>query len=136
MSAANRLVVSANGTGSGQSVRLSVVRCLAPTFAESGGIRKDPEQLLADTEPGFFRVPGGNYLEGSVPANPTATTTGVSSQVDRPAWLRHVHPVSSEVGNPGRRAAGVPPRWWVSVSGRSGPCREPLVHVPAWRTRS
>ncbi|MCU7826471.1 hypothetical protein [Kitasatospora sp. DSM 101779] len=109
MATANRLVVHGYGTGSGRSVRLSVVRCLAPAFAESDGIRTDLEQLLADTEPGFFRRPGGgNHLEGSVVANPAASTTDVSSQVDRPAWLRHVHPVSSEVRNPSRRTAGVP----------------------------
>ncbi|GJF34520.1 hypothetical protein KNE206_72200 [Kitasatospora sp. NE20-6] len=66
VSTANRFVISADGTGAGRSVWLNSVQCLGPTFAPAGGIRKDLEQLLADTKPGFFRVPGGNYLEGGV----------------------------------------------------------------------
>ncbi|WP_203693662.1 AbfB domain-containing protein [Catellatospora coxensis] len=69
VSTANRFVVSANGAGAGRTLWLSVVQCNAPTFAPTGNIRADLQQKLADTKPGFIRVPGGNYLEGNVIAN-------------------------------------------------------------------
>jgi alpha-L-arabinofuranosidase len=37
-----------------------------PTFHNrANGLRVDLMQKIADTKPGFFRVPGGNYLEGN-----------------------------------------------------------------------
>jgi alpha-L-arabinofuranosidase len=86
VSTTNRFVIAANGTGTGQSVWLNVVRCLGPTYAPSGGIRADLQKLLAETRPGFFRVPGGNYLEGNVLAN-------------RFAWKETVGPVEQRPGH-------------------------------------
>ena len=86
VSTTNRFVIAATGTAAGQSVWLNVVRCLGPTFASRGGIRQDLQQLLAATRPGFFRVPGGNYLEGNVLAN-------------RFAWKDTVGPVERRPGH-------------------------------------
>ncbi|MFE9751170.1 AbfB domain-containing protein [Saccharothrix saharensis] len=86
VSTGNRFVVAANGVGAGQSVWLTVVQALGPTFRPSGGIRRDLQQLLADTKPGFFRVPGGNYLEGVVLRN-------------RFAWKDTVGPVEQRPGH-------------------------------------
>jgi alpha-L-arabinofuranosidase len=84
VSTANRFVVAADGVGAGQSVWLNVVTALGPTFRPTGGLRKDLQQLLADTNPGFFRVPGGNYLEGAVLANRFAWKETIGPIEDRP----------------------------------------------------
>ncbi|MGI5178616.1 AbfB domain-containing protein [Dactylosporangium sp. CA-152071] len=86
MSTANRFVIAANGAGAGQSVWLDVVQAIGPTFQATGSLRRDLEQLMADTRPGFFRVPGGNYLEGAVIAN-------------RFAWKNTIGPVEQRPGH-------------------------------------
>lgn len=84
VSTANRFVVTTTGHNAGKSVWLTVVQVLGPTFAPTGGIRKDLQQLLADTKPGFFRVPGGNYLEGVVPENRFKWKETIGRVEDRP----------------------------------------------------
>jgi len=84
VSTRNRFVIAANGTDAGQSVWLTVVRCLGPASAPEDGVRKDLEQLLADAKPGFLRVPGGNYLEGNVLANRFAWKYTVGPMQNRP----------------------------------------------------
>ncbi|MEU0559636.1 AbfB domain-containing protein [Dactylosporangium sp. NPDC006015] len=86
VSTANRFVIAANGAGAGQSVWLDVVQAIGPTFQATGSLRRDLEQLMADTRPGFFRVPGGNYLEGAVIAN-------------RFAWKNTIGPVEQRPGH-------------------------------------
>ncbi|MFD8974899.1 AbfB domain-containing protein [Streptomyces sp. NPDC059593] len=69
VSADNLFVISAKAVGSGQSVWLNVVRCTGPTSTAMGGARKDLERLLAETKPGFLRIPGGNFLQGKTLPN-------------------------------------------------------------------
>ncbi|GAA3439256.1 AbfB domain-containing protein [Kutzneria kofuensis] len=64
VSTANRFVIAADGVGAGSALYFDVVTCQPPTYHNSG-LRKDLMDKLAATKPGFFRVPGGNYLEGN-----------------------------------------------------------------------
>jgi alpha-L-arabinofuranosidase len=64
VSTANRFVIAADGVGAGSSLYFDVVTCQPPTYHNSG-LRSDLMTQLAATKPGFFRVPGGNYLEGN-----------------------------------------------------------------------
>ncbi|HET9656091.1 MAG TPA: AbfB domain-containing protein [Kineosporiaceae bacterium] len=63
----NRIAFYANGSGTG-AVYLDVVQVLPPTYGSTGILRRDLMARLAATKPGFWRVPGGNYLEGNTPA--------------------------------------------------------------------
>ena len=73
-SADNRVVVSLERGCSGracqpiaaQDVWLSVVSLFPPTYKNrANGMRRDLMEKIAAMHPGFFRVPGGNYLEGN-----------------------------------------------------------------------
>jgi alpha-L-arabinofuranosidase len=56
-------ILSANGKG---SVTFSYVSLFPPTYKDApNGLRPDLMELLADLQPKFVRLPGGNYLEGS-----------------------------------------------------------------------
>jgi alpha-N-arabinofuranosidase len=59
-----RFVLSAKGTG---SVSFSLVSLFPPTYKDTpNGLRRDLMELLAELRPKFIRLPGGNYLEGSL----------------------------------------------------------------------
>jgi alpha-L-arabinofuranosidase len=60
---ANRIILSPNGTGTG-AVYLNVVQVTPPTYRGTG-LRQDLMEKMASIKPGFWRVPGGNYLEGN-----------------------------------------------------------------------
>lgn len=60
----HRVALYANGTGTG-AVYLDVVQVLPPTYGSTGLLRQDLMTKLGATKPGFWRVPGGNYLEGN-----------------------------------------------------------------------
>jgi alpha-L-arabinofuranosidase len=81
----NRVVLYADGGGTGD-VLLDVVQVLPPTYRSTGLLRTDLMTKLAATRPGFWRVPGGNYLEG----NTLAT---------RFAWKDTVGPVERRPGH-------------------------------------
>jgi alpha-L-arabinofuranosidase len=69
----NRIVVALEPTCAaarcavgGSDVWLSTVSLFPPTYRNRpNGLRADLATMIADMRPGFFRVPGGNYLEGS-----------------------------------------------------------------------
>lgn len=83
--AGNRIALYANGTGTG-AVYLDVVRVLPPTYKSTGLLRQDLMAKMAAIKPGFWRVPGGNYLEG----NTLAT---------RFNWKNTVGPVQNRPGH-------------------------------------
>ena len=60
----NRVVFYADGTGTG-AVDFELVQVMPPTFGATDTLRQDIMALLGATKPGFWRVPGGNYLEGN-----------------------------------------------------------------------
>ncbi|MFI9383462.1 AbfB domain-containing protein [Kutzneria sp. NPDC052558] len=85
VSTANRLVIAADGVGAGSSLYFDVVTCQPPTY-HGTGLRTDLMDKLAATRPGFFRVPGGNYLEGNT----------LSTYFD---WKKTVGPIENRPGH-------------------------------------
>jgi alpha-L-arabinofuranosidase len=85
-SVANRFVISASGTG---SVWFNLVSLFPPTYKDRpNGNRVDLMQKLADLQPGFLRLPGGNYLEGdTIP--------------DRFNWKATIGPLAQRPGHQG-----------------------------------
>ncbi|GAB3425459.1 LamG-like jellyroll fold domain-containing protein [Flindersiella endophytica] len=66
----NRLVIFTEGGPSDAPVWLSTVSLFPPTYKDRpNGLRIDLAKKLAGMNPAFLRFPGGNYLEGGVPAN-------------------------------------------------------------------
>jgi alpha-L-arabinofuranosidase len=88
----NRLVVAlepncaAAGCAVGPSdVWLSVVSLFPPTYQNRrNGLRRDLATMVADLHPGFFRVPGGNYLEGNTLATKFDWKTTIGPIETRP----------------------------------------------------
>jgi alpha-L-arabinofuranosidase len=94
-SADNRVVVSLERGCSGrrcqplagQDVWLSVVSLFPPTYKNrANGLRRDLMQKIAAMHPGFFRVPGGNYLEGNT----------LDTRFD---WKKTIGPISQRPGH-------------------------------------
>jgi hypothetical protein len=85
VSTANRFVIAADGVGAGSSLYFDVVTCEPPTYHNTG-LRSDLMAELAATKPGFFRVPGGNYLEGNT----------LSTYFD---WKKTVGPIEDRPGH-------------------------------------
>ena len=86
-SSTNRFVVSAS-SGSGAAVWLDNVSLMPPLFkGRSNGLRPDLAARTADLDPGFIRIPGGNYLEGN-----TIDT--------RFNWKNSLGPVETRPGHP------------------------------------
>ncbi len=70
-SATNRFVISTNSTtANGATIWIGAAYLYPPSYLDSPAhLRVDLMQKLADLHPAFFRVPGGNYLEGNDYAN-------------------------------------------------------------------
>jgi hypothetical protein len=64
---ASRFVISTHSPSeSGSTLWFSIVSLFPPTYGGlANGFRVDLMQKLAALQPGYFRVPGGNYLEGN-----------------------------------------------------------------------
>lgn len=64
-SASNKFVIYAPAKSTG-SVWLSMVSLFPPTYKDApNGLRPDLMKLMANMQPAFLRMPGGNYLEGN-----------------------------------------------------------------------
>lgn len=63
----NRLVIAtSDASAAGSDLWFTMVSLFPPTYDSTpNGLRIDLMQKLAALHPGYFRVPGGNYLEGS-----------------------------------------------------------------------
>jgi alpha-L-arabinofuranosidase len=63
----NRLVIStSNAAAAGSSAWFAMVSLFPPTYHNTAnGLRADLMQKIAALHPGYFRIPGGNYLEGN-----------------------------------------------------------------------
>ncbi len=62
----NRFVISTSATSAaGSNLWFSIVSLFPPTYDNTAnGFRIDLMQELAGLDPGYMRIPGGNYLEG------------------------------------------------------------------------
>ncbi|MFO0790996.1 MAG: LamG-like jellyroll fold domain-containing protein [Pirellulales bacterium] len=87
-SAANRLVIATNSaSANGATIWFGAVYCFPPGFdGGSNHFRSDLMQWLVDLHPAIFRVPGGNYLEGSTYA-------------DRFNWSQTIGPIENRPGH-------------------------------------
>ena len=66
-SLSNRFVIStSDASAAGSTLWFDVVSLFPPTYdGVSNGLRVDLMDKLGALHPGYFRVPGGNYLEGN-----------------------------------------------------------------------
>jgi alpha-L-arabinofuranosidase len=91
-SANNRFVVWAGGTkasADGGTVWFNLVSLFPPTYHDRpNGNRTDLMQMLADMQPAFLRLPGGNYLEGDT----------IAQRFD---WKKTIHGLDQRPGHQG-----------------------------------
>jgi alpha-L-arabinofuranosidase len=82
----NRLVISTSDPmASGTTLSFDIVSLSGPTYKDlSNGFRVDLMDKLAALQPGYFRVPGGNYLEGNTIDTRFDWKTTVGPIEDRP----------------------------------------------------
>ena len=87
-SLANRFVISTEAApASGSTLWFTLVSLFPPTYDNSpNGFRIDLMRKLAALRPGFFRVPGGNYLEGDT----------IGTRFD---WQQTVGPIQDRPGH-------------------------------------
>ncbi|CAK5262313.1 unnamed protein product [Mycena citricolor] len=72
-------------TSGGGSVQFAMLTCFPPTFKNRiNGMRLDISNALLAMNPGFFRFPGGNNLEGQTAASRWLWSNTVGSLVSRP----------------------------------------------------
>jgi alpha-L-arabinofuranosidase len=85
-SLSNRFVISTSDpSAAGSTLWFDIVSLFPPTFdGVSNGLRVDLMQKLGALHPGFFRVPGGNYLEGSTIDTRFEWSAAVGPIEDRP----------------------------------------------------
>ena len=61
----NRLIISTSAAAAGSSAWFAMVSLFPPTYDNTpNGLRVDLMEKIAALHPGYFRIPGGNYLEG------------------------------------------------------------------------
>jgi alpha-L-arabinofuranosidase len=82
----NRFVIStSNPSDSGSTLWLTIVSLFPPTYDNlANGLRIDLMRKLAALHPGYFRVPGGNYLEGNTIATRFEWRNTIGPIEDRP----------------------------------------------------
>ncbi len=82
----NRLVVSASDpAAAGQTFWLTFLSLFPPTYDNlANGFRVDLMKKLAALNPGYIRVPGGNYLEGETIDTRFDWSTTIGPVQDRP----------------------------------------------------
>ncbi|KAJ7098378.1 alfa-L-arabinofuranosidase precursor [Mycena epipterygia] len=85
-STANNFTVTLNGaTASGQTVNFALFSLFPPTFKNRpNGMRVDIATTLSEMGPSFFRLPGGNNLEGQTVAQRWQWNATVGPLLSRP----------------------------------------------------
>ncbi|MCA9235996.1 MAG: carbohydrate binding domain-containing protein [Planctomycetales bacterium] len=88
-SAANRFVISTNSASANGATLWFGAAYLFPPGYDGGDnhLRGDLMQWLDDLQPAFFRVPGGNYLEGNTYADRFNWSETIGPIEDRPGHL-------------------------------------------------
>jgi alpha-L-arabinofuranosidase len=85
-SMSNRFVIStSDASAAGSTLWFDIVSLFPPPYdGVPGGLRIDLMQKLGALHPGYFRVPGGNYLEGSTIDTRFEWSDTVGAIEDRP----------------------------------------------------
>ncbi|KAF8882698.1 alfa-L-arabinofuranosidase precursor [Infundibulicybe gibba] len=85
-STSNLFTVTLDGAAaSGQTINFAMLSLFPPTFKNrANGMRVDIAEALAEMGPSFFRLPGGNNLEGQTVATRWQWNNTVGSLVNRP----------------------------------------------------
>ncbi|KAJ6454678.1 glycoside hydrolase family 51 protein [Mycena sanguinolenta] len=85
-STANNFTVTLDGAAaSGQTVNFALFSLFPPTFKNRpNGMRVDIATTLAEMGPSFFRLPGGNNLEGQIVSQRWQWNATVGPLLDRP----------------------------------------------------
>ncbi len=85
-SLSNRFVIlTSNASAAHSTLWFDIVSLFPPTYdGVSNGLRVDLMQKLGALHPGYFRVPGGNYLEGSTIDTRFEWSSTVGPIEDRP----------------------------------------------------
>ncbi|KAF9003407.1 arabinofuranosidase [Cyathus striatus] len=85
-STSNLFTITLDGaSASGQTVNFAMLSLFPPTFKNrANGMRVDIATALSEMAPSFFRLPGGNNLEGQTVATRWQWNATVGPLVDRP----------------------------------------------------
>ncbi|HUZ27314.1 MAG TPA: alpha-L-arabinofuranosidase C-terminal domain-containing protein [Streptosporangiaceae bacterium] len=85
----NRLAIStSSAAAAGSSVLFTLVSLFPPTYdGTANGLRIDLMQKIAALHPGYLRIPGGNYLEGSTLSTYFNWKLAIGPIQDRPGHL-------------------------------------------------
>ncbi|KAF8891085.1 alfa-L-arabinofuranosidase precursor [Gymnopilus junonius] len=85
-STSNLFTVTLDGaSASGQTINFAMFSLFPPTFkGRANGMRVDIAEALAEMGPSFFRLPGGNNLEGQTTATRWQWNATVGALVNRP----------------------------------------------------
>ncbi|KAF9061578.1 glycoside hydrolase [Rhodocollybia butyracea] len=88
-SVTNLFALTVNAATIGElTMEFTLISLFPPTFNNrANGMRVDISEALLAMDPGFFRFPGGNNLEGQTPAQRWAWESTVNNLVDRPGRL-------------------------------------------------
>ncbi|KDR74756.1 hypothetical protein GALMADRAFT_227157 [Galerina marginata CBS 339.88] len=88
-STANTFAITVDGTSpSEDKINFAMLSLFPPTFKNrANGMRADIAQALADMKPSFFRLPGGNNLEGPTIAARWQWNATVGPLLNRPGRL-------------------------------------------------
>ncbi|KAF8962335.1 alfa-L-arabinofuranosidase precursor [Flammula alnicola] len=83
---ANMFAITVNGnSAAGENINFAMLSLFPPTFKNrENGMRIDIAEALAEMKPSFFRLPGGNNLEGQTFATRWQWNNTIGPLVDRP----------------------------------------------------
>ncbi|KAF5318563.1 hypothetical protein D9619_010790 [Psilocybe cf. subviscida] len=82
----NMFAITVEGnSAAGETINFAMLSLFPPTFKNrENGMRQDIAQALADMKPSFFRLPGGNNLEGQTVATRWQWNSTIGPLLDRP----------------------------------------------------
>ncbi|EIW76868.1 glycoside hydrolase family 51 protein [Coniophora puteana RWD-64-598 SS2] len=84
-STANNFTVTFDSSAAGNTINFAMFLLFPPTFKDrANGMRIDVAEVLYSMKPSFFRLPGGNNLEGQSAATRWIWNNTVGDLVDRP----------------------------------------------------
>lgn len=93
------MISSSDPAAAGSTLWFSIVSLFGPTYDNlANGFRVDLMQKIAALRPGYFRVPGGNYLEGLTIPTRFEWSDTIGAIEDRPGHDNSAWGYSSQDG--------------------------------------